>query len=109
MNNLGFSEYNFEKTTNRNSVMETKNRNSLNEKNEVNHQLTKKNLNLNYDIDKTLILEMETENHKTKDILTITPNGLINSYRTKKEVDDLSVYFGYKSPEEKIVSNIRII
>ena len=49
---------------------------------------------------------METENHKTKDILTITPNGLVNSCRTKKEVDDLSVYFGYKSPEEKIVSKI---
>ena len=73
--------------------------------NEINHQPTKKNTKLNYDIDKTLILEMETENHKTKDTLTITPNGLINTLRTKKESDDLSVYFGYKSPEDNIVRN----
>ena len=72
--------------------------------NEINHQPTKKNTKLNYDIDKTLILEMETENHKTKDTLTITPNGLINSLRTKKDIDDLSVYFGYKNPEEDNVS-----
>ena len=73
--------------------------------NEISHQPTKKNTKLNYDIDKTLILEMETENHKTKDTLTITPNGLINTLRTKKESDDLSVYFGYKSPEDNIVRN----
>ena len=71
--------------------------------NEVNHQPTKKNTKLNYDIDKTLILEMETENHKNKDIITITPNGLVNSFRTKKDSDDYSVYFGYKSPEDNIV------
>ena len=46
---------------------------------------------------------METENHKNKDIITITPNGLINSFRTKKDSDDYSVYFGYKSPEDNIV------
>ena len=48
---------------------------------------------------------METENHLTKDIITITPNGLVNSFRTKKDSDDLSVYLGYKSPEDNIVSN----
>ncbi len=49
---------------------------------------------------------METEDHKTKDTLTITPNGLINSLRTKKDSDDESVYFGFKASEENIVSNI---
>jgi len=47
---------------------------------------------------------METENHMTKDTLTITPNGLEHSLRTKKDSDDLSVYFGYKNPEDNIVS-----
>ncbi len=47
---------------------------------------------------------METEDHSVKDTLTITPNGLINSLRTKKDIDDLSVYFGYKNPEEDNVS-----
>ena len=105
LSNLGFNEYNFERTTNRNTTLEEKNRQSLSKKNEISHQPTKKNTKLNYDIDKTLILEMETENHKTKDTLTITPNGLINTLRTKKESDDLSVYFGYKSPEDNIVRN----
>ncbi len=50
---------------------------------------------------------METENHQTKDILTITPNGLVNSFRTKNDNDDLSVYFGYKSPDDEIVSNYK--
>ena len=85
--------------------MVDKNRESLNKNNEINRQPTKKKTNLNYDIDKNLILEMETENHLTKDIITITPNGLVNSFRTKKDSDDLSVYFGYKSPEDNIVSN----
>ena len=49
---------------------------------------------------------METENHKNKDIITITPNGLVNSFRTKKDSDDLSVYFGYKSPEDNIDGKI---
>ena len=48
---------------------------------------------------------METEDHSIKDILTISPNGLINSLRTKKDIDDLSVYFGYKNPEDEIVSS----
>ena len=104
MSNFGFNEYNFERTTNRNTTLEEKNRQSISKKNEINHQPTKKNTNLNYDIDKTLILEMETEDHSIKDTLTITPNGLINSLRTKKDIDDLSVYFGYKNPEEDNVS-----
>ena len=105
LNNFGFNEYNFERTSNRNTTVVDKNRESLNKNNEINRQPTKKNTNLNYDIDKNLILEMETENHLTKDIITITPNGLVNSFRTKKDSDDLSVYFGYKSPEDNIVSN----
>lgn len=47
---------------------------------------------------------MQTEDHQTKDTLTITPNGLINSLRQKKDNDDLSVYFGYKIPDDKPVS-----
>ena len=104
MSNFGFNEYNFERTTNRNTTLEEKNRQSISKKNKISHQPTKKNTNLNYDIDKTLILEMETEDHSVKDTLTITPNGLINSLRTKKDIDDLSVYFGYKNPEEDNVS-----
>jgi len=107
LSNLGFNEYNFERTTNRNTTLEEKNRQSLSKKNEISHQPTKKNTNLNYDIDKNLILEMETENRQTKDILTITPNGLVNSFRTKNDNDDLSVYFGYKSPDDEIVSNYK--
>ena len=76
----------------------------MTKKNEINHQPTKKNTNLNYDIDKNLILELETEDHITKDTLTITPNGLVNSFRTKKDSDDLSVYFGYKNPKDNAVS-----
>ena len=105
MGNFGFNEYNFERTTNRNTTLEYKNRRSINKKDDISHQPTKKNTNLNYDIDKNLILEMETEDYKTKDTLTITPNGLINSLRTKKDSDDESVYFGFKTPEENIVSN----
>ena len=107
LNNFGFNEYNFEKTSNRNTTIVDKNRQSLNKNNDINHQPTKKNTNLNYDIDKNLILEMETENRQTKDILTITPNGLVNSFRTKNDNDDLSVYFGYKSPDDEIVSNYK--
>jgi len=106
LSNLGFNEYNFERTTNRNTTLEEKNRQSLSKKNEISHQPTKKNTNLNYDIDKNLILEMETENRQTKDILTITPNGLVNSFRTKNDNDDLSVYFGYKSPDDEIDGKI---
>ena len=105
MGNFGFNEYNFERTTNRNTTLEDKNRRSINKKDDISHQPTKKNTNLNYEIEKNLILEMETEDHKTKDTLTITPNGLINSLRTKKDSDDESVYFGFKTPEENIVSN----
>lgn len=47
---------------------------------------------------------MKTEDNKTKDLLTITPNGLINSFRVRKDNDDFSVYFGYKNPDDIIVS-----
>ncbi len=106
LGNLGFNEYNFERTTNRNATLEDKNRRSINKNNDISHQPTKKNTNLNYDIDKNLILEMETEDHNTKATLTITPNGLVNSLRTKKDSDDEAVYFGFKTPEENIVSNL---
>ena len=67
LNNFGFNEYNFEKTSNRNTTIVDKNRQSLNKNNDINHQPTKKNTNLNYDIDKNLILEMETENRQTNE------------------------------------------
>ena len=47
---------------------------------------------------------MQTEDHQTKDLITITPNGLVNSFRTKNDINDISVYFGYKNPEDEIVS-----
>ena len=56
-------------------------------------------MNLNYDNSKTLIIEMETENHEKKDKILIDQNGLIGSLRNKKEENDNSVYFGYKLPD----------
>ena len=79
---MGFNEYNFERTTNRNTTLEEKNRQSLSKKNEISHQPTKKNTNLNYDIDKTLILEMETEDHSIKDILTISLKTKLKIFKT---------------------------
>ena len=78
-------------------------------KEKINHQSTKTNLQLNYDKEKVLILEMETENHEAKDKLIITPSGLIGSLRNKTyNSEDSIVYFGYKEQEEYIV-NIYII
>jgi hypothetical protein len=75
----------------------------------VNHLSTKTNLDLNYDKEKILILEMETDNHEAKDKLIITSSGLIGSLRTKtSNFDESSVYFGYKEQENYIV-NIFII
>ena len=106
---MGFNEYNFERTTNRNTTLEEKNRQSLSKKNEISHQPTKKNTNLNYDIDKNLILEMETENHELKDKIMINQNGLIGSSRIKKEDNDNSVYFGYKEAENTVIHFCYII
>lgn len=60
-------------------------------------------MNLNYDNEKTLILEMETENHEKKDKIIITPNGLIGSLRKKKEQNDNCIYFGYKEAEDIVI------
>ena len=59
-------------------------------------------MSLNYGPEKNLILEMETENHEIHDNLTITPNGLLNSSRIKKD-DDTTTYFGYKSEEKSVI------
>ena len=56
-------------------------------------------MDLNYEPEKNLILEMETENHESKDQITITPNGMINSLRINKNDNDTSVYFGYKNED----------
>ena len=75
------------------------------QKEKINHQSTKTNLQLNYDKEKILILEMETENHEAKDKLIITPSGLIGSLRNKAyNSEDSIVYFGYKEQEEYIVN-----
>ena len=75
------------------------------QKEKINHQSTKTNLQLNYDKEKVLILEMETENHEAKDKLIITPSGLIGSLRNKAyNSEDSIVYFGYKEQEEYIVN-----
>ena len=77
------------------------------DKNNVKHQSTKTNINLNYDNGKILIIEMETDNHEIKDKLIITTQGLIGSKRTKKENnEDDSVYFGSKDSEENDVNKI---
>lgn len=74
-------------------------------KEKINHQTTKTNLQLNYDKEKVLILEMETENHEAKDKLIITPSGLIGSLRNKTyNTEDSIVYFGFKEQEEYIVN-----
>lgn len=76
------------------------------DKNNVKHQSTKTNINLNYDNGKVLILEMETDNHEIKDKLVITSSGLIGSQRIKKENnEDDCVYFGSKDPEEEGVNH----
>ena len=65
----------------------------------IQHNTTKTNMDLNYEPEKNLILEMETENHESKDQITITPNGMINSLRINKNDNDTSVYFGYKNED----------
>ena len=70
---------------------------------QVKRQATKTNMNLNYNNSKTLILEMETENHEKKDKIIITPNGLIDSLRNKKEENENTVYFGYKLEDENVI------
>ena len=81
--------------------------NNQDDKINVKHQSTKTNINLNYDNDKVLILEMETDNHEIKDKLIITSSGLIGSQRTKKDnSEDDNLYFGAKEPEEEPVNNI---
>ena len=50
---------------------------------------------------------METDNQEIKDKLVITPSGLLNSKRIKKDNnDDDSIYFGLKEYEEESVNNI---
>ena len=55
----------------------------------IQHNTTKTNMDLNYEPEKNLILEMETENHESKDQITITPNGMINSLRINKNHPDI--------------------
>ena len=75
------------------------------QKEKINHQSTKTNLQLNYDKEKILILEMEIENHEAKDKLIITPSGLIGSLRNKAyNTENSIVYFEYKEQEEYIVN-----
>ena len=69
----------------------------------VKHQATKTNMNLNIRNSKTLILEMETENHEKKDKIIITPTGLIDSIRNKREENENTVYFGYKLADEIVI------
>ena len=113
LNNFGASEYNFDGAGKRNSVLEKINHQlskDQKDKNNVKHQSTKTNINLNYDNGKVLILEMETDNHEIKDKLIITSQGLIGSKRTKKENnEDDSVYFGSKESEEEAVNKYIII
>ena len=72
---------------------------------QIQHNTTKTNMNLNYEPEKNLILEMETENHEIRDKITITPNGMINSLREKNKENDSTTYFGYKF-EEGTLNNI---
>ena len=107
---MGATEYNFDGVGKRNSVLEKINHQlskDQKDKSSVKHQSTKTNINLNYDIGKVLIIEMETDNHEIKDKLIITTQGLIGSKRTKKENnEDDSVYFGSKDSEENDVNKI---
>ena len=110
LNNFGSNEYNFEggEKKKRNSQLERINEETAKEQ-YVKHKTTKTNMNLNYDSSKTLILEMETENHELKDKIMINQNGLIGSSRIKKEDNDNSVYFGYKEAENTVIHFCYII
>ena len=61
-----------------------------------------KNTNMNYASAKVLILEMETESKERKDIIKITPDGLVGSLRKKKSPDDNYAYFGYRDLGENV-------
>ena len=89
------SDYNFDAGTKskRNSALE-----KLTEE-KINHH---KNTNMNYASAKVLILEMETESKERKDIIKITPDGLVGSLRKKKSPDDNYAYFGYRDLGENV-------
>ena len=104
MGGFGSNEYNFDGGTKskRDSVLERINEESS-KQHQIKHQTTKTNMNLNYDSFKTLVLDMETENHEKKDKIIITPNGLIGSLRVKKEENDNIAYFGYQDHADNVI------
>ena len=105
MNNFGSNEYNFDSAGKRNSALEKYQLGKDKNENNVKHQSTKTNINMNYDNGKILILELKTENHEIKDELIITSSGLKGSKRTKTDNnDDDSIYFGSKDLEEDPVN-----
>ena len=66
-------------------------------------------MHLNYDNEKVLMLEIETDTHEIKDKIIITPSGLINTKRIKKgNAEDEAVFFGSKELEEETVNYIYI-
>ena len=89
------SDYNFDAGTKskRNSALEKLTEEKINQR---------KNTNLNYASAKVLILEMETESKERKDIIKITPDGLVGSLRKKKSPDDNYAYFGYRDLGENV-------
>ena len=53
----------------------------------IQHNTTKTNMDLNYEPEKNLILEMETENHESKDQITITPiYNILNNNQVAAEI-----------------------
>ena len=89
------SDYNFDAGTKskRNSALEKLTEGKINQH---------KNTNMNYASAKVLILEMETESKERKDIIKITPDGLVGSLRKKKSPDDNYAYFGYRDLGENV-------
>jgi len=89
------SDYNFDAGTKskRNSALEKLTEEKINQH---------KNTNMNYASSKVLILEMETESKERKDIIKITPDGLVGSLRKKKSPDDNYAYFGYRDLGENV-------
>ena len=89
------SDYNFDAGTKskRNSAFEKLTEEKINQH---------KNTNMNYASAKVLILEMETESKERKDIIKITPDGLVGSLRKKKSPDDNYAYFGYRDLGENV-------
>ena len=90
------SDYNFDAGTKakRNSALEKLTEEKINQR---------KNTNMNYASAKVLILEMETESKERKDIIKITPDGLVGSLRKKKSPDDNYAYFGYRDLGENVI------